>query len=100
MLGILKAGGAFVPLSPAIPQERLDTILEECALQWIIVGDDVQDRLSSLSTNQNLHVLSLSSDVNGNPATDYVPVERDGDDLAYIFFTSGSTGKPKGIAGR
>jgi len=100
VLGILKAGAAFVPLSPRIPADRLDSMLAECTPQWAIVTDDLKERFSSLSVSKSVRILSLSAEVSGSAEVDFVPVEMDGDDLSYIFFTSGSTGKPKGIAGR
>jgi amino acid adenylation domain-containing protein len=100
VLGILKAGAAFVPLSPRIPADRLDSMLVECIPKWAIVTDDLRERFSSLPVSRSIRTLSLSPEINSDAETDFVPVERDGDDLSYIFFTSGSTGKPKGIAGR
>lgn len=100
VLGILKAGAAFVPLSPRIPGDRLDSMLEECTPKWAIVTGDLKESFSSLAVSKSVRVLSLSSEMRGNAEVDFVPVEMEGDDLCYIFFTSGSTGKPKGIAGR
>ena len=100
VLGILKTGAAFVPLSPRIPADRLDSMLVECTPKWAIVSDDLKESFSSLSVSKSIRVLTLSSAMRGNAEVDFVPVEMEGDDLCYIFFTSGSTGKPKGIAGR
>src|SRR5947209_16548889 len=99
VLGILKAGAAFVPLSPRIPADRLDSMLAECTPKWAIVTDDLKESFSSLSVSKSIHLLSLPVEPD-NREVDFVPVEMEGDDLSYIFFTSGSTGKPKGIAGR
>ncbi|MBZ5521678.1 MAG: amino acid adenylation domain-containing protein [Acidobacteriia bacterium] len=97
VLGILKAGGAFVPLSPDLPAGRLDSMLEECTPKWAVVAEHLRDRFASLEVSRRISV--VSSHVNGNGAA-FAPVESDGNDLSYIYFTSGTTGRPKGIAGR
>src|SRR2546421_12479796 len=96
-LGILKAGAAFVPPSPQLPTERLDSMLAECAPKWALVTEDVKEKFSLLAASQSIQIVPFSS---GSRETACEPVEMDGDDLSYIFFTSGSTGTPKGIAGR
>jgi amino acid adenylation domain-containing protein len=75
MLGVLKAGGAYLPLDPAYPKERLDFILVDAQPVAIWAAD---------STN--------STDL--NPLN---PCNPRPNNLAYVIYTSGSTGKPKGV---
>jgi amino acid adenylation domain-containing protein len=96
-LGVLKAGGAFVPLDPAAPRERLAVQLDDCdATVWL-----TQPRLHPLLPEPpaGVVVLEITSDGTGleaepevNPAPDATP-----GDLAYVIYTSGSTGRPKGV---
>ncbi|ELR97624.1 non-ribosomal peptide synthetase [Gloeocapsa sp. PCC 73106] len=84
LLGILKAGAAYVPLDPAYPQERLDFILEDAQVSALLV-----DELKVINLNQSKSISAESDNLDSqiNPSN-----------LAYIIYTSGSTGKPKGVA--
>ncbi|GAA2139291.1 hypothetical protein GCM10009760_21350 [Kitasatospora kazusensis] len=88
VLGILKAGAAFVPLDTRFPIERIRTICSDAAVA-AIVADPAED--AELSTIAPVVVPDDS-------AADTAPeiVVRPGD-LAYIYYTSGSTGTPKGV---
>ena len=93
VLGILKAGCAYVPLDPAYPHERLAIMQEEARLQIIVTQHHLRDRLPA-SAAQLLYLdepLKQFSD-----AQDF-DEECQPDDLAYVIFTSGSTGRPKGV---
>jgi amino acid adenylation domain-containing protein len=100
ILGILKAGGTYVPLDPGYPQGRLNYMLEDAYLDVVLSQRHVQDSLSAFKgailslngigeteshfcaeyANNNLTVTGLTSM-----------------NLAYVIYTSGSTGKPKGV---
>ncbi|POF30629.1 amino acid adenylation domain-containing protein [Roseibium marinum] len=85
LLGVLKAGAAFVPLDPALPEERRKVLIEEagCAL---VLTDFSQGKL-----RQNLTALLDA------PRSDVILPKIGARMLAYVLFTSGSTGKPKGV---
>ncbi len=76
ILGVLKAGAAYVPLDPASPRERLAFVQEDADIR-IVVGAEEIERLESLPDGD----LALSGDASS---------------LAYVIYTSGSTGRPKG----
>ena len=78
MLGILKAGAAYVPLDPNYPEERLNFILEDSGIEIILDKERLQQQVDQ----QNIE----------NPNTEVKP-----NNLAYVIYTSGSTGKPKGV---
>jgi amino acid adenylation domain-containing protein len=93
MLGIGKAGAAFVPVSPQEPKERLDRILGETHPRCVVTNLDVQ---GVGGAGPVLTVPELTSAAGGSialPASHELPTDA----LAYAIFTSGSTGTPKGV---
>ena len=95
MLGVLKAGGAFVPLDPDYPRERLSYMVEDSGLKWLLTSSDLTERLPLSSTVEPLYLdkLDLSTFEAAAPAVQLHPLN-----LAYLIYTSGSTGQPKGVA--
>lgn len=95
VLGILKAGAAYVPLDPASPNERLEYMLEDSGAVALVTSRPLLDRLPS-----DLPIRSKVLLVDeGVPAPDGGREQSSpvgGDDLVYMIYTSGSTGRPKG----
>ncbi|MFD5468784.1 condensation domain-containing protein, partial [Kitasatospora sp. NPDC127059] len=85
LLGILKAGGSYVPLDSAQPQERLRAVLADAGAT-LAVTDTEHPALAGLTT---LRV--------GTETADNLELDVSADQLAYVMHTSGSTGRPKGI---
>lgn len=92
MLGVMKAGAIYVPLSPDNPDERNEYILEDTQAKFI---------LTDLSTNEKVNLLNQKI-----PKELYARIEEKEllvkpnvipTDIAYIIYTSGSTGRPKGV---
>jgi amino acid adenylation domain-containing protein len=95
MLGILKAGSAYVPLDPAYPEERLGFMLEDSSVPVLLT----QTQLVELLPPSSARVVCVDGDIekiafhsSENPSSRVTP-----DNLAYVIYTSGSTGKPKGV---
>jgi len=96
LLATLKAGGAFVPLDPDYPAERLAFMLKDSGADIVITQESVQQRLAHF----NGQILRLDSDepaiAQQSQTNPNRPVAHH--HLAYVIYTSGSTGKPKGVA--
>nr|WP_286946479.1 non-ribosomal peptide synthetase [Pseudomonas sp. UBA6718] len=95
MLAVLKSGGAFVPLDPDYPRERLNYMVEDSGLKWLITASDLTERLPLSSSVEPLYLdqLDLSACESSAPEVQLHPLN-----LAYLIYTSGSTGQPKGVA--
>ncbi|MEV0356930.1 amino acid adenylation domain-containing protein [Nocardia sp. NPDC050697] len=90
MLGVLRAGGAFVPLDPAHPADRVRHILDTTRPAVLITAPGVD-----LPVDPRTTVLTVA-DAAGQPA-DPLPQDTVPEHPAYTLFTSGSTGRPKGV---
>jgi amino acid adenylation domain-containing protein len=95
LLGILKAGGAFVPLDPLFPRERVTVILEDSQLPVLLT----QDRLVESFAENGPHIIRLDTDWDmiARDSRENLSIEATPENLAYVTYTSGSTGKPKGV---
>ena len=95
--GILKAGGAFLPMAVSYPDERVDFCLRDAGCKYVITTEDIRkDRAALFSDDKPYRCLTVEeltdNPDNANPGLD-IPV----DSLAYCIYTSGSTGRPKGV---
>lgn len=97
IMGILKSGGAFVPLDPDYPKDRLTMMLGDTKTEIILTQTRVADRLPCAT--QNIVMVDdgdlFSSYPSTNPRRDVLGLTQD--NLAYVIYTSGSTGTPKGV---
>ncbi|UCH95917.1 MAG: amino acid adenylation domain-containing protein, partial [Candidatus Aminicenantes bacterium] len=85
IMGILKAGAAYLPIDPEYPQERINYILKDSGAKLLVTINNISSSaFSASSAVENL----LPATGHWQPATS----------LAYVIYTSGSTGKPKGVA--
>ncbi|HST60880.1 MAG TPA: amino acid adenylation domain-containing protein, partial [Longimicrobium sp.] len=96
VLGILKAGAAYVPLDPAYPAERLGYMLENSAARVLLTQDSLADALPSSGATV-VRTDADAAEIARAPA-DRPRVAVSADQLAYVIYTSGSTGRPKGVA--
>ncbi|NEW07693.1 amino acid adenylation domain-containing protein [Paenibacillus sp. SYP-B3998] len=97
ILGILKAGGVYVPVDPEYPQERISYMMEDTNCRFMLtkapyleksnqLGSELPATFEIMLVDEGLDCLEKT-----NPEVEVQP-----EDLAYIIYTSGSTGKPKG----
>ncbi|MCI5130031.1 MAG: amino acid adenylation domain-containing protein, partial [Candidatus Electrothrix sp. EH2] len=97
LLGILKAGCAYVPIDPDYPPERIRYMMEHSAAPLLLTQTHLRSRLpSDKSEYARLTVCLDEADFADQSAENLVVRPRQ-NDLAYVIYTSGSTGKPKGV---
>jgi amino acid adenylation domain-containing protein len=96
VLAILAAGGAYLPLDPAHPMERLAYTLADAGAPILLAEEPLHERLPAGAARVvGLHALAGEEEVAGEVPLPAVRV--DPGDLAYVIYTSGSTGRPKGV---
>ncbi|MBC9914519.1 amino acid adenylation domain-containing protein [Chitinophaga varians] len=95
LLGILSAGGAYVPIDPEYPEERIRFMLEDTAAPIVITSVESQPALQTIYHGETV-ILSDQSDFSAAGIT-APPAAIQPHDAAYVIYTSGSTGKPKGV---
>ena len=92
ILGIMKAGAAYLPLSPEDPPDRIRYVLADAGVSIVLVHGSTAPKappgVSAIHLEQ--------TDAYNGPSHNPDPVNKPGD-LAYVIYTSGSTGKPKGV---
>ncbi len=95
ILGVMKAGGAYLPLDPNYPAERLQHMTQDAAVSVLITQENLKSKTADFTSQT---IICLDADLSAinresiqNPKSDVTP-----DNLVYITFTSGSTGKSKG----
>ena len=95
LLGVLKTGGAYLPLDPAYPHQRLAYMLADARISVLLTekqlaGNFAGEHLSVICLDTDREAIGACAGKNPKPAAGP-------DDLAYLLYTSGSTGEPKGV---
>ncbi|HEX8282854.1 MAG TPA: amino acid adenylation domain-containing protein [Pyrinomonadaceae bacterium] len=95
VLGVLKAGAAYVPLDPAFPKDRLAFMLEDSGAGILLTQESLVSELPA----EGLTVVRLDADWPAVSLQDAAPLPAHAtpENLAYTIYTSGSTGRPKGV---
>jgi amino acid adenylation domain-containing protein len=96
ILGILKAGCAYVPIDPEYPEERIRFMLKDTGSNIIISSRQSIEKLPALEDYTKIEI-DTDWKLISEQSKDKLSVGIKPDDLAYIIYTSGSTGWPKGV---
>ncbi|MEU5792752.1 amino acid adenylation domain-containing protein [Streptomyces sp. NPDC047813] len=91
LLGVWRAGAAYLPLDPSHPKARREFTVADSGIEWIVT-----DRVTRGAVEQ-LPVRLLALDEDGGPEEESPDLLPAPEDLAYVIYTSGSTGRPKGV---
>jgi amino acid adenylation domain-containing protein len=99
VLGILKSGGAYLPIDPDLPVNRICYMLKDCNTQLILTKKGFTEKLEEIQTGMEMELKTIPIEkACQETQTPLLPVEPvQPDDPAYVIYTSGSTGKPKGV---
>ena len=95
ILGVLKAGAAYVPFDNHVPKERLAFMLEDSRVPLLLTQQNLLDSLPQSSAS--IITIDTEAAVIHNARKGDLDCKPESQDLAYMIYTSGSTGKPKGV---
>lgn len=94
MMAIIKAGGAYLPLDPSYPDERLEYMMNDSELDIVLTQQSLTDEIDF----DYRQVVVIDSPIYaGMPAENLPRLKQNSSSLAYVIYTSGSTGHPKGV---
>jgi amino acid adenylation domain-containing protein/non-ribosomal peptide synthase protein (TIGR01720 family) len=96
ILAVLKAGGAYLPLDPAYPPDRIAFMLDDADARVLITDERLSAVLSEAGTRLPDRVVLVDDVASATGAEDNLPDVPDPASTAYVVYTSGSTGRPKG----
>ncbi len=94
VLGVLKAGGAYLPIDPTYPGERISYLLEDAGVELLVTQRGVKERLPGHRAEE---VCIDECEEIGKESEENPVKEVTTENLAYVIYTSGSTGQPKGV---
>lgn len=99
IMGILKAGAAYMPISEEYPVNRIQYMLEDSKATIVLTEKVLMEQVSYVEQNSNMnHVVCIDNDeLYKNYSNERPVTTTDSRDLAYVIYTSGTTGKPKGV---
>ena len=97
--GVLKSGGAFMPIAPDYPDDRIGYILKDSGASLLVTTQKIIERRAGFFDSLGVKGISIISveDAVAKGGRDDLNVEVNPEALAYVIYTSGSTGRPKGV---
>lgn len=93
LMGVWKAGGAYLPVDASYPSHRLSFILEDSQARFVLTERSLLPNLPPTTAR----VICIEDVCFDSEDSTFIPLEPALDDLAYVIYTSGSTGRPKGV---
>ena len=94
--GIIKSGGAFVPIDPKYPDDRIEYIISNSEAKILISTETIINEKKKLIENANIKAISIEEILKSKKIKN-LDLDIPQTSLAYMIYTSGSTGKPKGV---
>lgn len=94
--GIIKSGGAFVPIDPKYPDDRVEYIITNSGAKYLISTKEIIEEKKEIIKNSKIKAFDIFDIIKSNKISN-PNVSIPSDSLCYIIYTSGSTGKPKGV---
>ncbi|MGG1652503.1 amino acid adenylation domain-containing protein [Paenibacillus sp. NRS-1780] len=97
VMGVLKAGAAYLPIDPSYPTERISYFMEDSQAQLLITERDLLGNITvNLGAADQILFIDDRQAIDEHDTSNLKSVTRP-EDMAYVIYTSGSTGKPKGV---
>ncbi|HYO98763.1 MAG TPA: amino acid adenylation domain-containing protein, partial [Pyrinomonadaceae bacterium] len=96
VLGVLKAGGAYLPLDPAYPRERLDYMFADARARVLLTRRQNAESLHAHDA-EVVYLDAVAGEAWAHESAENLPRRAMAENLAYVIYTSGSTGQPKGV---
>lgn len=93
ILGVMKAGGVYIPIDPNFPEDRINYMLETSSASILLISEKLKDKVNY---KNKVSIDLENKDIYNLPNKNLENINKLSD-LLYIIFTSGSTGKPKGV---
>ena len=94
IIGIMKAGGVYIPIDPEYPADRISYMLDDSDAKWLVTSSVARQKTGVLE-NVTSVLLDTDAAISTQPVTALPELPKPAN-LAYVIYTSGSTGKPKG----
>jgi len=93
ILAVLKAGGAYIPIDPEYPQDRIEYMLDNSNAKLLLTLEELKDNIKY----ENIECVDLFNNTIYSLNNNNLSSINDIEDIVYVIYTSGSTGKPKGV---
>ncbi|WP_339371046.1 amino acid adenylation domain-containing protein [Paenibacillus elgii] len=94
MLAVLKAGGAYMPIDPGYPEDRIKYMLQDSGAKVLLVQ---QGKLDASKLEAEIIAIEIGEEEQSLHSPDHLKTDTHARSLAYVMYTSGSTGRPKGV---
>lgn len=94
ILAVLKAGGAYIPIDPSYPDDRIEYMLEDSNAEFLLTDEKQKQRIKT--DKKVINIKLNNKEIYGKNEENFENISEP-EDLSYLIYTSGSTGTPKGV---